>query len=61
MTVIFLTTVFMMRNLAEHDCVLLVEGNRGTVMFGMSLLLISTFCLVLQTTAVYFDVIFSHN
>jgi len=32
----FLTTVFMVRNLAERDCVLMVEGNRGRVMCVMS-------------------------
>ena len=33
-TVIFLTTVFLVRNLAERDSVLIVKGNRGCVMFG---------------------------
>ena len=39
MTVIFLVFSdhsFMVRNLAERDCVLRVEGNRGCVMFVMS-------------------------
>ena len=35
-TVVFLTTVFMVRNLTERDCVPIAEGNRGCVMFGMS-------------------------
>ena len=29
MTVAFLTTVFMVRSLAERDCVPIVEGNSG--------------------------------
>ena len=33
---LFFTTVFMVRNLTERDCVPIVEGNRGCVMFGMS-------------------------
>ena len=36
LTVVFLTTVFMVRSLAERDCVSIVEGNRGCVMFWMS-------------------------
>ena len=40
MTVIFMvfsrTKFFMVRNVAEHDCVLIVEGNRGCVMFATS-------------------------
>ena len=34
--VVFLTTVFMVRNLTERDCVPIVEGHRGCVMLGMS-------------------------
>ena len=33
---VFLTTVFMVRNLAERDCVPFVEGKRGCIMFVMS-------------------------
>ena len=36
-TVVFLTTVFMVRSLAERDCVPIVEGNRGCVMIVMTL------------------------
>ena len=36
MTVVFLTTVFMVRSLGERDCVPILEGNRGCVMIGMS-------------------------
>ena len=36
LTVAFLTTVFMVRNLRERDCVPIAEGHRRCVMFGMS-------------------------
>ena len=32
----FLITVFMVRKPAQCDCVPIVEGNRGCVMFAMS-------------------------
>ena len=35
-TVVFLTTIFMVRNLTERDCVLFLERNTGCVMIGMS-------------------------
>ena len=33
MTVVFLTTVFMVRNFAERDSVPIVQGNGGSAMF----------------------------
>ena len=32
----FLTTVFMVKDLVERDCVPIVEGKRGCAMFVMS-------------------------
>ena len=40
----------MVRNLRQRDCVPIVEGNRGCVMFGMSPPAITPFCLVLHPT-----------